>query len=356
MGYKILVINPGSTSTKIAVYDDETPVFTETLGHHTEELKEYPAVFDQLEFRKNCVLKTLKKNNIALHDLSAVVGRGGLLKPIAGGTYAINDAMLEHLKVGYQGEHASNLGGILAETLASRACLPSYIVDPVVVDERQEIAKLSGLPGMERTSIFHALNHKAVAKRYAKESGRKYEELHLIVAHLGGGVTVGAHYKGKVIDNNNGLDGDGPFSPERAGFLPTGKLVDLCFSGKYTKAEVKKLLAGKGGFVAHLGTNDMRVVEKLVEEGNPKAELLFHAFCYQVSKSIGECASVLKGKTEAIILTGGIAYSKLVTEDIKEYTQWIAPVIVYPGEDEMLALAQGALRVLKKEETPMTYR
>ncbi len=355
MNFKMLIINPGSTSTKIAVYENEKAIFVQNIKHDAQELNKFDDVIDQKMFREACIIRELESNQVPLKSINAVIARGGLLKPISGGTYEVNNKMIEHLKIGYQGEHASNLGGILAKELANTIEVPAYIVDPVVVDERLDIAKVSGIPNVERVSVFHALNHKALGKRFAREQGKSYEELNLIIAHLGGGVSVGAHQKGRVIENNNALNGDGPFSPERAGALPTGKLVDLCFSGEHSKQEIKKMLAGKGGFVAHLGTNDMLEVSDMVEEGNEKAKLLLEAFCYQVSKSIGECAVALKGNVDTIILTGGIAYSQMIVDNIKEYTQWISNHTIYPGEDEMLALAQGGLRVLTGIENVKTY-
>ncbi len=356
MSYKLLIINPGSTSTKIAVYEDENPILIETIRHSSEEINKYPSIFSQLGFRKEIIINVLDSKGIKIGDLDAIVGRGGLLKPMISGTYSVNEIMLQDLKIGYQGQHASNLGGLLAKEISGAYNLPSFIVDPVVVDELDEVARVSGLPELSRNSIFHALNQKAVAKRYAKEMGKSYEDLNIIVAHLGGGVSVGAHHKGRIIDVNTALDGDGPFSPERAGALPTGDLVRLCFSGKYTEGEILKMLCGKGGFVAYLGTNDAREVEAAAKEGKKEAALVFEAFCYQIGKAIGECAAVLKGKVDAIILTGGIAYGKTVTDKISERTAWIAPIVVYPGEDEMLALAQGGLRVLKGEEEAKEYK
>ncbi|GFR35922.1 butyrate kinase [Thermobrachium celere] len=354
--FRMLIINPGSTSTKIAVYDDLNPVFVETLRHSAEELAPYATIFDQYEFRKNVIIKAVEEKGIDLSTLNAVVGRGGLLKPIEGGTYAVNERMLEDLKVGVQGQHASNLGGVIAYEIAKKYNIPSFIVDPVVVDEMHDVARISGMPEIERKSIFHALNQKAVAKRYAKEKGVKYEDLNLIVAHMGGGISVGAHKKGRVVDVNNALDGEGPFSPERSGGLPVGDLVKMCFSGKYTQDEIKKKITGKGGLVAYLGTNDGREVKKMMDEGNKQAELIYKAMAYQVAKEIGSCAAVLKGEVDAIILTGGLAYGEEYVSWIKERISFIAPVVVYPGEDEMLALAEGGLRVLKGEETAKEYK
>ncbi|KYH35245.1 butyrate kinase 2 [Clostridium tepidiprofundi DSM 19306] len=356
MAYKLLIINPGSTSTKIGVFEGEKPLLVETLRHTSEEIGRYPSIYDQFEFRKNVILNVLKNRKFDINELSAVVGRGGLLKSIEGGTYTVNDAMLEDLKVGIQGQHASNLGGIIANEIAKSLNIPAFIVDPVVVDEMEDVARLSGMPEIQRKSIFHALNQKAVAKRYAKENGKKYEEVNVIVAHMGGGVSVGAHKQGKVVDVNNALDGEGPFSPERAGGLPIGALIKMCFSGKYTIEEIKKKINGKGGFVAYLNTNDAREVESRASEGDREAKLVFEAMGYQTAKEIGKCAAVLSGKVDAIILTGGIAYSKTMVSYIEERVSFIAPVVVYPGEDELLALAMGGLRVLNGEEEAKEYK
>ncbi len=354
MAYKILIINPGSTSTKIGVYEDETQVMEETLRHSTEEIAQYATIYDQKDFRKDVIVSVLKEKGVDLNDIDVVVGRGGLLKPIPGGTYETTPELLEDLKIGKQGQHASNLGGILAKEIASELNVPSYIVDPVVVDELQDIARLSGHPEMPRISIFHALNQKAVAKRYAKETGKAYEDLNLIVVHMGGGVSVGAHKNGKVVDVANALDGDGPFSPERAGGLPSGALMKLCFSGKYTQAEVGKMINGNGGFNAYVGTNDMRDLVKMAETDD-NAKLVMDAFHYQLVKEIGAMAVVLGGKVDQIILTGGIAYNAITQNTMKDAVEWIAPVTVYPGEDELLALAQGAIRVMSGEEEAMKY-
>jgi butyrate kinase len=355
MSYKILVINPGSTSTKIGVYEDETQLFEKTLRHPTEEIAKYASIVDQKDFRMNMILDMLKENDFDVKTLDVVVGRGGLLKPIPGGTYAVSDDLLKDLIAGVQGQHASNLGGILAREIGDSIGVPSYIVDPVVVDELGDVARISGVPELPRISIFHALNQKAVAKRYAKEKGVPYESLNLIVAHMGGGCSVGAHQGGKVIDVNNTLDGDGPFSPERSGGVPAGALIKLCFSGKYSEQEVYKKINGKGGTNAYLGTNDMREVLKRAQDGDAQAQLVFDAFTYQVGKDIGAMATVLKGKVDQIILTGGIAYGTAVVDAIKERVSFISGVTVYPGEDELLALTQGALRVLNGEEEAKVY-
>lgn len=355
MSIKSLIINPGSTSTKIGVFEDETLLFEETLRHSTEEIGQFAGIVEQKDFRKKIIEDLLKEKNFDMKSLNVVVGRGGMLKPIPGGTYAVTDELLEDLKIGVQGQHASNLGGILAREIADSIKVPSYIVDPVVVDELMPIARYSGVPELPRISVFHALNQKAVAKRYAKEISKPYDSLRLIVVHMGGGVSVGAHENGKVVDVFNALDGDGAFSPERAGAVPSGALIKMCFSGKYTEKEVYGKVVGKGGFNAYLGTNDMREVTKRAEEGDAKAAEAKQAFIFQVAKDIGSMACVLGGKVDQIIVTGGIAYGTDVVNALRERAEWIAPFTVYPGEDELLALAQGALRVLNGEEQAMQY-
>ncbi|KHO63346.1 butyrate kinase [Thermoanaerobacter sp. YS13] len=353
--FLILVINPGSTSTKVAVFRDKEPVFTETLRHNTEELSKYKSIIDQFEFRTQAILNMLKEKGISLSEIDAIVGRGGLLKPIESGTYIVNEKMIEDLKKAERGEHASNLGGIIAYTLAKEHNIEAYIVDPVVVDELENIARITGMPEIEKSSIFHALNQKAIARRLAADLNKKYEEANLIIAHLGGGISIGAHKHGRVVDVNDALNGEGPFSPERAGGLPVLDLVKLCYSGKYTYQEMKKKLIGQGGIVAHLGTNDVREVYKKIEEGDKKAELILDAMAYQTAKEIGAMAVVLKGHVDAIGITGGIAYNEDFVKRISERVKFIAPVYVYPGEDEMLALAQGAYRVLSGEEKAKMY-
>ena len=355
MAVKSLIINPGSTSTKIGVFEDETLLFEETLRHSTEEIGKYASIVDQKDFRKEIIVNLLKEKNFDIHSLNMVVGRGGMLKPIPGGTYEVSDELLNDLKIGRQGQHASNLGGILAREIADSIGVPSYIVDPVVVDELEPISRYSGVPELPRTSVFHALNQKAVAKRYAKENGKDYNSLNLIVVHMGGGVSVGAHRKGKVVDVFNALDGDGAFSPERAGAVPSGALIKLCFSGQYTEKEVYKKVVGGGGFNAYCGTNDMRDVDKMVENGDARAKEVRDAFIRQVAKDIGSMACVLEGSVDQIVVTGGIAYDKFVVDGLKAQAGWIAPMTVYPGEDELLALVQGGLRVLNGEEKAMTY-
>ena len=353
---KQLIINPGSTSTKIAVYKDETMIFEKTIRHTNEELQPYNKVADQFQFRKELIISELTENNMPLNELDAVVGRGGLLKPIEGGTYAVNDRLIEDLKLNVKGEHASNLGALLARSIADEVNIPSFIVDPVVVDEMEDVARISGHPDFERASIWHALNQKAVARRAAEERfGKKYEEMNFVVAHLGGGISVGAHKKGRVIDVNNALNGEGPFSPERSGSLPNGQLVKMCFSGNYSEAEINKMIAGKGGISAHLGTNNAKEVSDRAKAGDEKAKLIYSAMAYQVAKAIGENAVVLDGNVDAILITGGIAYDKSFVQMIEGKVKFIAEVISYPGEDELLALVQGGLRVLNGVEQAKEY-
>nr|WP_300091624.1 butyrate kinase [Sedimentibacter sp.] len=354
---KQLIINPGSTSTKIAVFEDENLVFEKTLRHSNEELGVYHNVADQFEFRKQLILEALKENDIKVESLNAVVGRGGLLMPIEGGTYSVNDRLIEDLKTNVKGEHASNLGGLIARSIADEVGIPSFIVDPVVVDELDDVARISGHPLFERISIWHALNQKAVARRAAKEKfGKEYNEMNFVVVHLGGGISVGAHKKGRVIDVNNALNGEGPFSPERSGSLPADELVRLCFSGKYTEAEIKKMIVGKGGITAYLGTNNAKEVSERAQAGDEKAKLIYSAMAYQVAKAVGEYAVVLDGEVDAILITGGIAYDKNFVQMIENKVKFIADVIAYPGEDELLALAQGGLRVLNNTEAAKEYK
>lgn len=354
---RILAINPGSTSTKIAVYQDSEPIFLKNIKHSPEDLAPFHKISDQFHFRKDIVLQQLHDAEISLDEVHAVMGRGGLLKPIPSGVYEVNEDMIHDLENSPLGEHASNLGGLIAHDIAIE--LPeakAYIADPIVVDELEDIARISGHPLFERISIFHALNHKAIAREYAKANQKQYEDLNLIVVHLGGGITVGAHRKGRVIDVNQGLDGEGPFTPERSGTLPIGALIKLCFSGKYTRDEVLKMNKGEGGLVAHLGTNDAAEVEKMVEAGDKKAKLIYDAMAYQVAKYVGEMYTVLKCDVDAILITGGIAYDKKFVSFIQEHVHKIAPVHVFPGEDEMRALAMNGLLLIKGELQAKIYR
>lgn len=348
MGRLILAINPGSTSTKFSLFEEDVMVFEKTLRHSAEEISGYQKITDQFHFRKDLIIKELKERNIDFDRIAVVVGRGGLIKPIESGIYEVNELMKKDLENGLMGQHASNLGGLIADEIA--AMLPgakAYIVDPVVVDELQEVARISGHPLIERVSIFHALNQKAVARIYAESIGRKYEDLNLIVAHMGGGISVGAHSGGRVIDVNNALNGDGPLSPERSGGLPSGQLADLCFSGKYSHSDIKSMITGKGGMTAYLGTNNFKEVIEMANNGNAKALLIKNAIAYQTAKEIGAMAAVLKGKVDAIILTGGLAYEQSHVESIKSMINFIAEVVVYPGEDEIRALAFNGLLALE---------
>lgn len=353
--FRVLAVNPGSTSTKIAVYEDSRELFSINLTHRAEAIAKYATIMDQYEFRRDVILETLKEKGIETSTLSAVVGRGGLLRPIPGGTYRVNEAMLRDLRAGLQGEHASNLGGLIANAIAEPLGIPAFIVDPVVVDEVETFARYTGRPEIKRRSIFHALNHKASARKAAKDMGKAYEDVNLIVAHLGGGISIAAHKRGRVVDVNNALNGDGPIAPERAGSLPAWDLVCMVLEGKYTKDEWKKMLAGKGGVVAYLGINDMREVEERVKAGDEKAAEVLGAVAYTVSKEIGARAAVLEGKVDAVVLTGGLAYDKLFVDWVKQRVEFIAPVKCYPGENEMEALVQGTMRVLLGEETAQEY-
>lgn len=352
----ILVINPGSTSTKFALFEEDVMVFEKTLAHSHSEISGYKKITDQFEFRRNLIMHELELRNTDLSRIAVIVGRGGLVKPIESGIYEVNNRMIADLRAGLLGQHASNLGGIIAHDIA--IALPNakaYIVDPVVVDELQPVARISGHPAIERISIFHALNQKAVARMYAASVRKKYEELNLIVVHMGGGISVGAHRKGRVIDVNNALHGDGPFSPERSGGLPAGQLADLCFSGKYTHSEVKSMITGKGGMVAYLGTNSFRDVSKMAEDGDQKALLIRDAAAYQISKEIGAMAAVLEGKVDAVILTGGLAFNETFVELIRSRIKILGKVVVYPGEDEIKSLAFNGLLALKGKIEIKTY-
>lgn len=351
---KILVINPGSTSTKIAVYENETPLLVRNIRHTVEELAPFTTVAEQFEFRKSLVLSQLEKEGIPF-EFDAVIGRGGLVKPISGGVYEVNEAMKQDT-VHAMRTHACNLGGLIADDLAK--VLPgcrAFIADPGVVDELNDVARISGSPLLPRITIWHALNQKAIARRFAAEHHIRYEALDLIVCHLGGGISVAVHQHGRAIDANNALDGEGPFSPERAGTLPAGQLIDLCFSGKFTKDELKKRISGRAGLTAHLGTTDIKAIVQSIEAGDKHAELVLDAMIYNVAKSIGAAATVLCGKVDAILLTGGIAYSDYVVSRLIKRISFLATVYVYPGEDEMEALALNALGALRNELPVIVY-
>lgn len=351
---KILAINPGSTSTKIAVFENLRPVFQKTLRHTTEELSDYKKITDQFSFRKEIIVKELESAGIPL-SFTVIMGRGGMVKPIESGVYEVNEAMIAELRNSRMGEHASSLGGLIAQSLATEidGCR-AYIADPVVVDELEPLARYSGHPDFPRKSIFHALNQKAVARTYAKSIDRPYEELNLVVVHLGGGISVGAHCKGKVIDVNQALDGEGPFSPERSGTLPMGQVIDAVAAG-LSREEMRKKLTGQGGLVAYMGTNNAAEVEQNALNGDKKSMEVYEAMAYQTAKEIGAASVVLKGRVDAIIITGGLAYSDLFIQFLTFRIAWIAPVRIFPGEDEMRALAQNAYLVASGELSPKSY-
>jgi butyrate kinase len=355
MMFRLLVINPGSTSTKISVFKDENEVWQKTIAHPPEELARYGRIAEQYALRRDAVLRALAEAGLAPGDFAAVVGRGGMLRPIPSGTYRINQRMLDDLRRPGEREHASNLGALVAHELASAAGIPAFVVDPVSVDEFEPLARVAGLPGIERRSFSHALSLKAAARKAARTLGRAYEEINLVVAHLGGGISVSAHRRGRMVDVNQGLDGTGPFSPERAGGLPVGDVLRLAFSGRYTYDELFRLITRQGGLYAHLGTNDAREVERRIAAGDDHARLIYEAMAYQIAKEIGLMATVLYGDVQGVVLTGGLAHSQMLVTWIRERVAWIAPVLVFPGQEEMLAMAQGALRVLRGEEEAQEY-
>jgi len=353
--YKILALNLGSTSTKVAYYEDDVCKVKENIDHPASEIKEFSSFWEQDEYRTNIIEKFMKENGIEKDSLDVIVSRGGHTKPLEGGVYRVDEEMLEQQASGLYGQHPCDLGSKIAYRMTKTCKAVPLIVDPPITDEFEPVARLSGHPLIERRSSFHALSHKATAKRYARENGLKYEDLNLIVVHLGGGISVAPHKKGRMIDGDNGLEGDGPFSTNRTGALPVGDLVRLCFSGEYTYKEVIKMLNGNGGLMAYLGTADCREVEKNAET-DEKARLCLDAMIYQVCKQIGAMASVLQGKVDAILVTGGIAYSKTIVQKIKDSVEFIAPIVVYPGENEMESLSRGALEGIKCEETIRKFK
>lgn len=354
--YKLLIINPGSTSTKVAVFHDKEQVFKKNIKHSTEEVSKFEKIADQFEFRKDVIMSELKAEGIDLTSLTAVVGRGGLLHPLTSGVYEVNAAMIRDLNEAANGEHACNLGGLIANSIAKEFGVKAYIADPVVVDEMDDVARYSGHPLFPRKSIFHALNQKIIARTHAKAVNKKYEDLNLIGIHLGGGISVAAHKKGRVVDVNNALNGDGPFTPERSGVLPSGPLMNACFSGKYTKKDIDLMLKGQGGFVAYLGTNDALTVEKEVRAGNKEWEKVYRAMAYQIAKEVGGlAASAFSMDVDGIFVTGGMAYDKLFCSILNDHLHKIAPVFVYPGEDEMAALAMNGIMVLDGEVEAKMY-
>lgn len=353
MSYKVLAINPGSTSTKIALYEDEKEIFVKTLDHPIELIDSFENVEDQLQMRQEVVMSFLKEKNFDVNELSAVVARGGMLPPVKSGAYIINDLMIDRVERRPVMEHASNLAAPIAYGIAKKVGIPSYIYDSVMTDELLDIARISGMPDIPRTSSSHVLNTRAMAIKYAKSKGKAYDELNIIVAHLGGGISINVHSQGKIVDLIS--DDEGPFSPERAGRVPCRELINLCYSGKFDKKTMQRKLRGNGGLRAYLNTIDAREVERMIEEGNEEAKLTYEAMAYQIAKGIGDLATVVKGKVDVVILTGGIAHSKMLTSWIVDRVSFIAPVEIMAGENEMEALAYGALRVLRNEETAKEY-
>lgn len=349
----ILAINPGSTSTKLAIFSGDKILEVENISHKPEELSKYKTIYDQKDMR-TAVVEEWVESKINPEEIVAVVGRGGLLRPMPGGTYGVTDQMIEDLKIGYQGQHASNLGGIIAKELSLKLNVPAFIVDPVSVDEMEDVARFSGTPLINRRSLVHALNIKAVCRKVCDKINKKPEESSFVIAHLGGGISVVPMKNGRIVDCNNALE-QGPFSPERAGGVPNGDMLKLCYSGEYTYDQMRKNLVGHGGLVAYLGTNDARDVDAMIENGDKKAELVLKAMAYQIAKEIGAMSTVLKGKVDRIVLTGGLAYDPYLVKWIEEMVSFIAPMEIVPGENEMLALAQGALRVINGEEKAKVY-
>ncbi|PIF05070.1 MAG: butyrate kinase [Draconibacterium sp.] len=355
--HRILAINPGSTSTKFAVYFETECVFNTTIRHSFDDLYGYKTIADQFDFRKSVIIDTLVEKDIDIDSIKIIIGRGGLTYPVESGVYAVNHLMLNHVREGVMGQHASNLGPMLADFIAMQIPMArAYIADPVVTDEMDDIARIAGHKMFARLSVFHALNQKATARLHAHNVGEKYEALNLIVAHLGGGISVGAHKNGRIVDVNNGLNGEGAFSPERSGTLPAGQLVDMCFSGKYSKEEISRWIVGEGGFVSYLGTNDAQKVEAMAKAGDSKAQFIQEALFYQVAKMIGELSVVFEGRVDAIILTGGMAYNVEIEKYIKKKAGFIAPVYVYPGEDELQSLAMNALMAARGEVEVKEYK
>lgn len=354
MAFEVLAINPGSTSTKIAWFRDDEELWRETIRHDPKELDPYPSIADQFEFRLRTIEAAIAAHGASLDALSAVVGRGGIVDPIPGGTYVVDEALLKRLRVGKPWEHASNLGGILADAIGRPRNVPAFIVDPVAVDELDPVARITGLPELPKVSLGHALNVKATVRRAAKDLGKPWDALNFIVVHLGGGITVCAHKQGRMVETNNGNDFR-PFSPERAGGVPSGDLVRMCCGSELTMNEMLRKIVGRGGLSAYTGTSDVREVKTMIAEGDARAKEAYEAMAFAIAKEIGACAAVLSGEVDAVLFTGGIAFDSDFVALIQKRVQWIAPALVYPGEDEMPALVQGALRVLRGEETGMMY-
>ncbi len=355
MSYKVLAINPGSTSTKVALYEEERPLLELTLTHTLEEVSGFANVIDQLDWRRGLILAALREKGFDIKELSAVIGRGGLIRPIPAGVYEVNSRMRYDLR-NAERKHACNLGGLLAAQIAHMAGVKAYIADPPVVDEMDDVARITGMPMCPRKSVFHALNQKATARLHCDRTGRVYEKSNLIVAHMGGGISVAAHKQGRIVDVNNALDGDGPFAPDRAGSIPSSELIKVCFSGQYTRDELLKYISSKGGLVAYLGTNSVKEVMQRIGEGDQRAQKVMESMCYNIVKQIGATAAAMAGKVDAIVLTGGIAHNRTVVEYIEEHCSFIAPIAVYPGENELESLVMNALVVLRGIITPKVYK
>lgn len=355
MDNKMLILNLGSTSTKVAVFCGTGEVARESLHHSQEELASFSRIVDQKELRKTAIRRFLEEGGFDLGEFACIVARGGCSKPIEGGIYRITEEMLADIESERYGVHVSNVGCAIGYELGQEYGIPVITADTIKTDEFSTLARYAGISELERVSTLHALNHKAIARKHAASVGKKYEDMNLIVAHMGGGISIGAHQKGRVIDANNALDGDGPFSPERAGTLPVGSLIHLCFSGKYSEAELQKMICGGGGLMSYLGTNSGLEVEDRIKQGDTRAREVYEAMAYQVAKSIGAAACVLAGKVDAILLTGSLAYSEMLTGWVKERTAFLAPVYLYPGENEMLSLAESGVRFLSGAEQPKTY-
>lgn len=345
---KILVMNPGSTSTKIAVYQDEEPLFVKSIEHSQDELKKFENIIDQYEMRKELILATMEENGVKKEELTAIVSRGGLLPPIEAGAYEVNDDMVWQLTYAPQNEHASNLGGVIAHAIGEELGIPAYIYDAVTVDELEPLARVTGLPGVQRKGMGHNLNMRAAAMKYAKEQGRPYKDISVVVAHLGGGITLSLHHKGRIVDMIS--DDEGPFSPERAGGLPIFQVIDLATKPGMDKKSMMKLVKSQGGLMGYFGVNDTRIVEQRMKDGDEKAKLVYDAMILNVARNIAKLAVYVDGRIDHIILTGGIAYSDYFTSEVAKRVEFIAPVIVYGGENEMESLALGALRVQRGEE------
>lgn len=351
-----LIINPGSTSTKIAVFEDLNPVFQKSLAHSAEQLAPFHKVAEQFEFRRDIITQALKEANILMSSFHVIMARGGLVHPLESGIYRVSPRMVVDLKQAAHGEHASNLGAIIADDLGKDFSIPAFIADPVVVDELQDVARIAGHPKFIRRSIFHALNHKAIARRHCAKENLDYQKVNLVIVHLGGGISVAAHRYGKVVDVNDALTGEGPFSPERSGSLTAGQVVDLCFSGEFSRDQIQSMICGSGGYKAYLGTNSAQEVEKRIAEHDEQALIIRNAMAYQIAKEIGAMAAVLHGRVDGILFTGGMAYNRDFIDKITTQVSFIAPVFIYPGEDEMTALAENAIAVIANPRLAKEYR